>query len=112
MPCFSSGTVYRAMLFHRLPCEAEALQGAIITVIALLWPQREWFPDLLELLLEPPLPLPERWDLLKRPHTRLFHQRLGVLRIHAWRLSGDLDEHSASLAEWLADLALPDGLCR
>ena len=24
----------------------------------------------------------------QEPHARLFHQRLGVLRLHAWRLSG------------------------
>ena len=69
-------------------------------------------PGLPELLLEPPLLLPERWDLLKQLHARLFHQRLGVLRLHAWRLSGDLREPLASLAEWLADLANPGDLRR
>ena len=42
-------------LLHKL----RELKPAVITLIALFWPQREWFPDLLELLLEPPLPLPE-----------------------------------------------------
>ena len=45
------------------------------------WPQRLWFPDRLDLLLEPPLPLPDRWDLRK------FYQNLTVLQLHAWRLA-------------------------
>ena len=56
---------------------------AVITLIALFWPQREWFLDLLELLLEPPLPLPERWDHLRQLHVRVYHQRLSMLRLHA-----------------------------
>ena len=85
-------------------------KGAVLILIAPFWPQREWFPGFLELLLEHPLPLLERWDLLKLPHARLLHQRLGVLRLHAWRLSGDLREPPASLAEGLADLAIPGDL--
>ena len=50
--------------FSMLPQVLRKLRsskGAVIALIAPFWPQREWFPDLLELLLEPPLPLPERW---------------------------------------------------
>ena len=80
-------------------------EGACVTLIAPFWPAREWFPDLLSLLLEPPVPLPLRWDLLRQPHVRRFHQRLSVLRLHAWRLSSDLREPPASLLEWLDNLA-------
>ena len=58
--------------------------GAVLTLKAPFWLQREWFLDLLELLLEPPLPLPARWDLLHQPHVRGFHQNLHVLHLHAW----------------------------
>ena len=60
-----------------------------LTLIAPFWPQRPWFPELLELLILPPLPLPSRWDLLRQPHVSRFHQNLSMLRLHAWRFSGD-----------------------
>ena len=47
-------------------------------------------PELLELLTEPPLPLPSRWDLLHQPHVRKFHRNLSMLRLHVWRGSSDL----------------------
>ena len=71
--------------------------GTVLTLILPFCPQREWFPDLLDLLLEPPLPLPNRWDLLLQPHIRRFHQNLPVLRLHAWRLSSGSPENPASL---------------
>ena len=45
-----------------------------------------------------------RWDLLRQPHIRRFHQNLSMLRLHAWRLSGDSREPPASLVAWLDDL--------
>ena len=57
-----------------------------LTLIAPYWPQ-EWFPDLLEVLLEPPIQLPMRSDLLRQPHFHRFHQGLQSLQLHAWRLS-------------------------
>ena len=97
-------------MLPQVPRKLRSSKVAVITLITPLWPQRKWFPDFLELLLEPPLPLPERWDLLRQPHARLFHQRLGVLRLHVWRLSRDLCKPTDSLAEWLTNLALPGGL--
>ena len=82
-------------------CKLRESKWAVITLIAPFWPQREWFSDLLELLLEPPLPLPERWDLLRQPHVRIYHQRLPMLRLRAWRLSSDLRKPPDSLTEWL-----------
>ena len=63
--------------------KVRASQGLELTLIAPLWPQCPWFP---ELLILPPLPLPSRWDLLRQPHVRRFHQNLSMLRLHAWRL--------------------------
>ena len=78
--------------------------GAQVTLIAPFWPAREWFPDLLALLSEPPVPL-LHWDLLRQPHIRKFHQRLSCLRLHVWKLCSDLLEPSHSLLEWLDSLA-------
>ena len=78
-------------------------QSLELTLIAPLWPQRPWFPDLLIL---PPLPLLSQWDLLSQPHVRRFHQNLSMLRLHGWRLSGDSRE---PLVAWLDDLGRRGG---
>ena len=71
-----------------------------MTLIAPFWPQKEWFPDLLESLVEPPLRLPERRDLLKQPHFHRFHLGLPSLNLHAWRQSSGSPGMRASLDEW------------
>ena len=57
-----------------------------LTLIAPFWPQKEWFPDLLELLSDIPIELPKRQDLLRQPHFHRFHENLQMLRLTAWRL--------------------------
>ena len=84
-------------------------RGTQVTLIAPFWPQKEWFPDLLELLTEPPLRLPERRDLLKQPHFHRFHQGLHMLNLHAWRLSSDSPDMKDSLIEWLSKSPLQEG---
>ena len=66
-----------------------------MTLVAPLWPEKEWFADLLLLLTQPPLVLP-CWDrLLRQPHCNLFHQGAHALNLHAWRLSSDTTESRA-----------------
>ena len=65
--------------------KVRASRSLELTLIAPFWPQRSWFPELLELLILPPLP--SRWDLLRQPHVRRFHQKLSMLRLHAWRFA-------------------------
>ena len=63
--------------------------GVLLTIIAPYWPQKPWFPELLDLVVDGPIPLPLSRDLLRQPH---FHRHLlGVsgLSLHAWRLSSD-----------------------
>ena len=72
----------------------ESLRLAM-TLVVLLWPEKEWFADLLLLLTQPPLALPW-WDsLLRQPHCNLFHQDVHALNLHAWRLSSDTSESRA-----------------
>ena len=71
-------------------------QGTELTLIAPYWPQRAWFPDLLHLLLAPPVALPLRRDLLRLPRSHCLYQGLHRLRLHAWRLSGALRELQVS----------------
>ena len=55
-------------------------------------PNREWFPDLILLLMEEPVTLPMMWNLLVWPHVKKFHQELEMLELHAWELSSDCRE--------------------
>ena len=72
----------------------ESSQVAM-TLVAPLWPEKEWFADLLLLLTQPPLALP-CWDkLLRQPHCSLFHQGVHALNLHAWRLSSVTTESRA-----------------
>ena len=73
----------------------------VMTLVAPLWPEKEWFADLLLLLTQLPLALP-CWDkLLRQPHYSLFHQGVHVLSLHAWRLSSDTTESRAFREELL-----------
>ena len=55
----------------------------MMTLVAPLWEEEEWFADLLLLLTQPPLALP-CWDkLLRQPHCNLFHQGVHSLNLHA-----------------------------
>ena len=63
-----------------------------MTLVAPWWPQREWFPDLLELLVDTPRTLPQRRDLLSQPASRALHQGLHMLHLTGWRLSSDWEE--------------------
>ena len=72
-----------------------------MTLVAPLWPEKEWFADLLLLLTQPPLALPW-WDsLLRQPHCNLFHQGVHALNFHAWRLSSVISESRAFREELL-----------
>ena len=84
--------------------QTESLSPLRSHLIAPFWPQREWFPDLLELLSDIPIELPKRRDLLRQPHFHRFHENLPMLRLTAWRLSSDSPVRQASLKQWLANL--------
>ena len=64
--------------------------GVMLTIIAPYWPQRPWFPDLLDLVVDGPVALPESRDLLHQPHFHRFHLGAPRLSLHVWRLSSDL----------------------
>ena len=76
-----------------------------LTLIAPFWPQRDWFPDLLELLSDVPITLSDRRDLLRQPHFHRFHQNLSMLRLTAWRLSSGSPSRPVSLLRWLDNLS-------
>ena len=63
-----------------------------IVLIAPLWPDRPWFPELLGLLVSPPVSLPVMPNLLAQLKGRILHQNPGHLQLHAWELSSNLSE--------------------
>ena len=63
--------------------------GVLLTIVAPYWPQRPWFPDLLDLVVDGPVALPQFRDLLRQPHFHRFHLGMSRLCLHAWRLSSD-----------------------
>ena len=79
-------------LVGRVIARVQESSRVAMTLVAPLWPEKEWFADLLLLLTQPPLALP-CWDkLLRQPHCSLFHQGVHALNLHAWRLSSDTTE--------------------
>ena len=70
--------------------------GVLLTIVAPYWPQRPWFPDLLDLVVDGPVALPQSKDLLRQPHFHRHHLGVSGLSLHAWRLSSDLPELVAS----------------
>ena len=64
--------------------------GVLLTIIAPYWPQRPWFPELLELVVDGLVALPLDRNLLSQPHIHRQHLGLSRLALHAWRLSSDL----------------------
>ena len=68
-----------------------------IMLIAPCHPHRPWFPELLSLLIDHPVVLPSRWDLLKQPRSDQYHSLPGSLALHAWLLSNDPFEQRAFL---------------
>ena len=92
-----------------IACVRESSRVSM-TLVAPLWPEKEWFADLLLLLTQPPLALPW-WDsLLRQPHCNLFHQGVDALNHHAWRLSSVTSESRAfreGLLEFCQDASDP-----
>ena len=63
-------------IIRRVLLKLRSSRNCELTLIAPFWPQRDWFPDLLELLSDVPITLSDRRDLLRQPHFHRFHQNL------------------------------------
>ena len=69
------------------PCE--------MILIAPKWPNQSWYARLMEVLVDFPLALPLRKDLLTQPHNHQRHRSLQAVSLHAWRLSSGPSKHEA-----------------
>ena len=77
--------------FHLIPAVINKirLSQCRIVLIAPLWPNRPWFPELLSLLVSPPVSLPVIPNLHAQLKGRILHQKPGHLQLHAWELSNN-----------------------
>ena len=83
-------------IIPRVLAKLRVSRGTELTLVAPYWPQRPWFPDLLQLSLAPTVVLPNRPDLLFQPRSRLRYLGLHRLWLHAWRHSGSSLERPVS----------------
>ena len=79
-----------------------------IILIAPCWPQRSWFNQLLNCLVDSPIRLPLQEDLLSQSRGHRLHTNPGMLHLHAWLLSSDQSETSNFLQRLPLVLPNPD----
>ena len=91
--CFSSelgwlsGVGYAFPPWSLIPLVLKKLRlscGVLMTLITPLWPQRPWYSDLLDLVVDGPVLLLESPDLLRQPHFHCHHLGIHRLSLHAW----------------------------
>ena len=84
--------------------QSSRLRNLELTLVAPFWPLRPWFPDLLDLLVDVPVLLPQRQDLLRQPHFHQSHRSLLALGLTGFRIASDLRRFgfSARVARQLA----------
>ena len=101
---------YAFPIFHVIPAILNKIYlfQCRIVLAAPLWPQRSWFSDLLQLLVAPPLRLPNVPDLLGHLERRLMHQKPQMLALHIWVLSSN-QSLIKSFQGKLQNMSLPKG---
>jgi hypothetical protein len=62
--------------------------SVLLTLVAPKWPAKEWYPLLLSLLIDHPIVLPDRPDLLSQTDGKVLMSP-ALYQLHAWRLSSD-----------------------
>ncbi|MCG7869756.1 MAG: hypothetical protein JAY74_25725 [Candidatus Thiodiazotropha taylori] len=60
-----------------------------IVLVAPLWAEMSWFPDILRLLVAPPIRIPSVQNLLTQVGQKFVRQNVESLKLHAWSLSAD-----------------------
>ena len=73
------------------------MELCVVTPVAPYWPESDWFPELLDLLIDFPRSLPVWPDLLS--HNGLCHPDPAMFHLHAWRLSNNLTGRRDFLAK-------------
>ena len=71
--------------FHIIPAILNKIHQfqCRIVLVAPLWPQSSWFPDLLQLLVAPPISLPNgstKWETSASKSSNACSSRLGIIK--------------------------------
>ena len=93
LQCWDGWQAYAFPPWSLIPAVLKKLQlssGVLLTMVAPYWPQRPWFPYLLDLVVDGSVALPQSRDLLRQPHFHRHHLGVSGLSLHVWRLSSDL----------------------
>ena len=83
-------------LIQRVLSIVRGSRNLEVTLVAPFWPLSPWFLDLLDLV-DVPVLLPKRRDLLRQPHFHQYHRSLRALRLTGFCIASDLRDTSASL---------------
>ena len=99
--CWSGLHLYAFPPFSMIPKLLEKViqDKAELALIAPYWPQRQWFPKLLSLLVGIPRGLPCQSDMITQPLSQLAHQKIESLHLSLWPLSGVKVNRHAFLTE-------------
>lgn len=94
-----SWTPLLAYAFPPIPILGKVLkkarqEQATLILVAPKWEAQQWFPDLLDLSHEAPLPLNLDQRGLVQPRTGVPHKNPQVLNLHAWFLCGNRCRHA------------------
>jgi hypothetical protein len=85
-------------LLHRVLLKARLDQPRLI-LVAPYWPARPWFPLLLELSRDQPVPLVLGQGDLVQPRSQVGHGNTAMLQLHAWLLCDTFSVPQGSLRE-------------
>ena len=75
------------ILLPRVVAKIQATQNLLLTLVAPYWPARPWFPALRSLVAAEPSPLPVWPQLLRHPHSRMFHPDPAKFSLAVWIIS-------------------------
>lgn len=64
-------------------------EKASVLLVTPYWPNRPWFPDLLEILTAPPWPIPLRRDLLSQADGSIWHPNPEWWKLQVWMVCGN-----------------------
>ena len=59
-----------------------------VLLVAPLWRTQIWFPELMQLSVTDPWPIPVRCDLLAQANRTIWHPRPDLWALHVWPLNG------------------------
>ena len=68
-----------------------------LILVAPHWPRRPWYPDLLKMIADYPLKIPNQKNLLHQPKTTVYHPSPEIFSLVAWPLSTESLKREAFL---------------